>query len=182
MAIVLLLAVMLVIAAMRVFLPVGARVPGRPLGDVSLSWRERLLLQRTNMYLFGAVVLLGAASGALTGPLELVALLAAFAILTIPVRYRFTSEGIARNNVVFRAWSDFAGYREERSALVLEAVAGQRDFRLHVTGAHREAARRAVARLLSQHSHRRPRSPVAASPRTPRRSRLQGVGGNESCT
>ncbi len=169
MAIVALLAVMLAIAAMRVFLPIGTRIPGRPLGEVTLSWRERLLLQRTNMYLFGAVVLLGAVSGALTGPLELVALLAAFAILTIPARYRFTSEGIALNNVVFRAWSDFSGFREERSALVLEAVEGQREFRLHVAGAHRDAARRAVARVLGEHvgAHvrRRPRPAVPAARR-----------------
>lgn len=169
MAVVLLLAIMLAIAAMRVFLPLGTRVEGRPLGEVTLSWRERLLLQRTNMYLFGAVVLLGAASGALTGPLEIVALLAAFAILTIPVRYRFTAQGIALNNVVFRAWSNFSGYHEERLALVLEAVEGQRDMRLHVIGAHRDAARRALASILnqpgqrSQRSHRRPSLPVGAS-------------------
>lgn len=162
MPLVLLLTVMLSITAMRVFIPIPAKVEGKELGRITLSFRERLLMQRTNVYLVGAVVLLGAITGMLTGPLETVALLAMFAILTIPARYRFTSEGVALNNVVFRRWSEFSGYREERSRIVLEAKEG-RDFRLIVTGTNSEAAKKALSRLL----------PQATPAKTPRGRRIE---------
>jgi hypothetical protein len=149
MAVVILLALMLAIAAMRVYLPSGAKVEGKPLGVITLSFRERLLVQRTNLYLIGIVVLIGVLGGFLTGPLEMVALLATFAVLLIPVRYRITSQGIALNNVVFRSWTDFRGYREERGSVVLDAVEGQRKFRIHVLGAHRDAALKATGQFLA---------------------------------
>jgi len=149
MPVMLLLVLMLSMTAMRVFMPIGAKVEGKPFGVITLSFRERLLLQRTNVYLVGAVILLGAVTGMLTGPLETIALLAMFAILTIPARYRFTSQGVALNHVVFRDWSEFSGYREERSRLVLEAKEG-RDFRIVVTGTNSEAAKKALGRLLPQ--------------------------------
>ncbi len=150
MAVVLLLALMLGIAAMRVYLPMGAKIEGKPLGVITLTFRERMLLQRTNLYMIGAVVLLGAVSGFLSGPLEMVALLATFVILMIPVRYRLTSQGIALNNVVFRSWTDFRGYREERASIVLDAVEGQRRFRLHLLGANRNVAVKALSRILAR--------------------------------
>jgi uncharacterized membrane protein len=150
MAVVLLLALMIAIAAMRVFVPMGAKIEGKPVGVITLSFRERMLLQRTNLYLIGAVILLGALSGFLTGPLEMVALLATFAVLTIPARYRFTSQGIALNNVVFRSWTDFRGYREERGSIVLDAVEGQRKFRMPVVGANRDAAVKALSRIMAR--------------------------------
>jgi hypothetical protein len=156
MAVVILLALMLAIAAMRVYLPYGAKVEGKPLGVITLSFRERLLVQRTNLYLIGIVVLIGVLGGFLTGPLEMVALLATFAVLLIPVRYRITSQGIALNNVVFRSWTDFRGYREERGSVVLDAVEGQRKFRIHVLGAHRDAALKATGRFLARSTEQKP--------------------------
>ena len=150
MLVILLLALMLAITAMRVYLPMGAKLEGKPLGVITLSFRERMLLQRTNLYLIGVVVLLGAVSGFLTGVLEMVALLAEFAVLMIPARYRLTSQGIALNNDVFRSWIDFRGYDEERGSVVLDAVEGQRSFRMHVTGAHRDAAVKALSRILAR--------------------------------
>ncbi len=149
MAVILLLAGMLIVAVLRVHAPFGTRAEGRPLGSITLSFRERMLLQRTNLYLIGGVILITVAGGLLRGPLELIAFAAVFGVLLIPARYTLTSDGIALNQVVFRRWSDFTGFREARGAIVLEAVEGQRDFRLHVTGAHREAARRALARIVS---------------------------------
>ncbi|HZP58510.1 MAG TPA: hypothetical protein VFC53_13320 [Dehalococcoidia bacterium] len=157
MPLILLLALMLSMTAMRVFMPIGAKVEGKPFAEIALTLRERLLLQRTNMYLVGAVILLGALTGMLTGPLETVAVLAMFAILTIPARYRFTSQGVALNNVVFRRWSEFSGYREERARLVLEAKE-ERDFRIVVTGTNAEAAKKALSGLL-------PKSTRAKTPR-----------------
>lgn len=146
----LLLTAMFGIAILRVYLPMPTKVEGKVLGRITLTFRERMLVQRTNFYLIGAVILMGAVGGFISGPIEMVVILATLGLLLIPARYTITSQGIALNNVVFRSWTDFTGFREERMSLVLEAVEGQRDFRLHVLGSNRDAARQAVQRLLSK--------------------------------
>ncbi len=149
MPVVMLLVIMLIIAVLRVNMPFGATLEGKPLGQITLSFRERMLLQRTNLYLIAGVILISTVAGFLGGPLELVAILATVGVLTIPARYKLTSQGIGLNNVVFRSWTDFTGYREERGGLVLLAVEGQRNFRLHVTGSNRAIAVKALSRLLA---------------------------------
>jgi hypothetical protein len=137
------------IALLRVYLPIPAKIEGKPFGTLTLAIPEKVLLQRLNLYVIAGVVVLGAVGGFITGPLEFVAIVATFALLLIPAKYTFTSRGIAFNNVVFRSWTDFSGYRFERTGLVLEGAEGQRAFRLHVVGAHRDAAVRAVSRYLA---------------------------------
>ncbi len=67
----------------------------------------------------------------------------------IPAKYTLTSEGIALNTVVFRSWTDFSGYREERGSIVLEGIEAKRDFRLHVLAPNSGIAVKALSRLLS---------------------------------
>jgi len=153
---------MLIIAVVRVHAPFGQKAEGASIGRITLSMRERMLLQRTNMYLIGGVILLTAIGGFLGGPLEMVAIVAAIAVMTIPVRYTLTSQGIAMNNVVFRSWTDFTGYREERSGLVLLGVTGQRNFRVHVLGENRAIAVKALTRLLPATGERKPGGARAA--------------------
>lgn len=147
MAIILLLTGMFIIAVMRVYLPLGTKAEGKQVRVLQLSFRERVLVQRTNLYLLAAVILIGAVGGFLRGPLQMVAIVGTFALLMIPVRYTLTTKGIAVNNVVFRGWSDFTGFREERTSIVLEAVEGQRSFRIHVLGGNRDDLKRALVRL-----------------------------------
>ena len=163
MAVLMLLVAMLIIAVIRVHAPFGQPSEGKPLGRITLSFPERALLQRTNMYLIGIVILISAVGGLLAGPLELVAIVATVAVLTIPVRYTLTTQGIALNNVVFRSWTEFTGYREERGGIVLLGAPGQRNFRLHVVGANRATARQAVARVLATSGGRQPGGARAAS-------------------
>jgi len=160
---VMLLVAMLIIAVVRVHAPFGQKAEGKPLGRITLSIRERMLLQRTNTYLIGAVILVCAVGGFLGGPLEIIAIIATVAVLTIPVRYTLTSQGIAMNNVVFRSWTDFTGYRDERAGIVLLGAAGQRDFRLHVIGANRVTAVKAIPRLLPASGEPKPGGARAAS-------------------
>ena len=162
MAAVMLVVAMLIVAVIRVHAPFGQKAEGTPIGRITLSMRERMLVQRTNMYLLGIVILLTAVGGFLGGPLELVAIVAALAVISIPVRYTLTSRGIAMNNVVFRSWTDFTGYREERSGLVLLGVTGQRNFRVHVLGANRVIAVKALTRLLPAAGERKPGGARAA--------------------
>ncbi len=149
MIVLLLLVPMFIIAFMRVNMPFGAKVEGKLLGQITLGLRERMLLQRTNLYLIGGMILILVVAGVLGGPLELIAFVAVLGLLLVPAKYTITSEGIGLNTVVFRSWTDFSGYREERGSIVLEGAEGQRNFRLHVTGANRGAAMKALSRLLA---------------------------------
>src|ERR1700710_2544214 len=98
----LLCGMMLILTLMRIAVPIGQPVAGNLLGVVPLRFRERIRLQRTNVYLLGVMLLLGTLGGWMHTPINLIVVLATFVIDSIPVQYTFTTEGVARNRVVFR--------------------------------------------------------------------------------
>ena len=75
---------MLIFMVMRVGLPIGSKAEGQKVGEISLSFRERLIYHRTNVYAIGAVLLLMALAGKVTSPIEMVVILGTFAIVTLP--------------------------------------------------------------------------------------------------
>jgi len=141
----LLCGMMLIIALMRVTVPIGQPMSGTALGSVSLGFRERLRLQRVNVYLIGIVLILGTVGGWLRAPLNLIVILAIYVIVSIPVQYSFTTEGVGRNRVVFRRWTEFAGVREETGRFVLLGTDGATDFPLLLAPNQHEAAKRLLA-------------------------------------
>jgi hypothetical protein len=160
MAIVLLFALMLGMMLMRVMLPIGAKVEGREVRQIVLTFRERVLMQRKNVYAIGAVLLLTAAGGLMSPVGELFVILATFGILTIPVRLRVMTSGLAVNNVVYRPMADFDAVEQTTRGLRFVAVSGMRNLDIPLLGAHREEALRVI---------HLPRAPRAAS--TPRATR-----------
>src|SRR5713226_498544 len=92
----------------RIGLPFGIPASGKPVASVTLSFRERLVMHRTNMYALGALLILAALGKWFSFPVELACILLALALVNLPVRYYFTSEGIACNNVLFRRWNEFS--------------------------------------------------------------------------
>src|SRR4051812_41572595 len=108
---------MLIVMLLRVALPIGVRVPGTPVGRISLTLTERVRLQRTNVYAIGAVLLLCAATQAIPLAVELFVVVGVFAILAIPARYTLTTEGIAFNRTVFRPWSEFEGFESTNAGV-----------------------------------------------------------------
>ena len=141
----LLCGMMLIVTLMRVAVPVGQRVTGDLLGTVPLGYRERLRLQRTNIYLLGVALLLGTLGGWMRAPINLIVVLAAFVIVSIPVQYTLTTEGIARNRVVFRRWEEFARYDERRGSVLLVGRDGAANFSLLLADAQHAAALRLLA-------------------------------------
>ncbi|WP_322802420.1 hypothetical protein [Thermoflexus sp.] len=106
----------------RAWLPVGVAAPGRLLLEVPLGWRERWRWHRKNLYALAILILLGALGGWL--PLLGQGMIAGFALLVLllPLRYRFTEEGVALNNVFFRRWEEFRAYRAEPWGIRLEGA------------------------------------------------------------
>jgi hypothetical protein len=152
---VLLLSLMLIIMLMRIVLPIGAKIAGKTSRELRLSFQERVLLQRINIYAIGMVLLLTIIGGGLSRGWELLVLCAVVLLLLMRVRYIFTNEGIALNNVVYRSWGDFSGYEIRRRGIRLLPQPGLRPFDLNVTGKHREQA----LALVRAHLHEAPAVP-----------------------
>ncbi|MGE3075603.1 MAG: ammonium transporter [Dehalococcoidia bacterium] len=136
--------------------------PGAHRGTISLSFAERLRYHRTFIYPTAAMILLGAATGILKPGIELVLMGVVVGIVSLPVRYHFTSSGVALGRVLFRPYSEFSGVRNDKTGLRLVAKDGNRDFVVRVRGAALTEASRLVGRNLASR----------ASPATSRPSRL----------
>ncbi|MGI8856944.1 MAG: hypothetical protein ACR2JW_14450 [Thermomicrobiales bacterium] len=130
----LLCGMMLILTLMRIAVPIGQPVTGDLLGVMPLRFRERIRLQRTNVYLLGVVLLLGTLGGWIRTPINLIVVLATFVIVSIPVQYTFTTEGVARNRVVFRRWDEFDAIADERGRILLRGIAGAANFPLLLAG------------------------------------------------
>src|SRR5436305_2805169 len=97
----------LILMLVRIGLPLGIKSEGKVVATVTLTYREKLLLHRTNLYALGALLVLSAIGKWFPTTVELVIILAALVLVNLPVRYQFTTLGIACINVLFRKWKDF---------------------------------------------------------------------------
>jgi Amt family ammonium transporter len=123
----------------RIGLPFGIRAEGKKVASVALTFRERLLMHRTNMYALGALLLLSALGKWFSLPVEVALILVALAIVNMPMRYQFTSEGIACNNVLFRRWNEFAYVSIHGAKVTLMPRSGHAPLRLIVQASrHKE--------------------------------------------
>src|SRR5436305_3959255 len=109
-----------ILMLVRIGVPFGIKSEGRVVATVTLTYREKLLLHRTNLYALGALLALSAIGNWFPTTVELVIIFAALALVNLPVRYQFTTLGIACNNVLFRKWKEFeyARYRGAKLTLV----------------------------------------------------------------
>jgi len=138
----------------RAWLPVGVAVPGRLLLEVPMGWRERWRWHRRSFYALAALMLLGAIGGWLPPVLQGAMALFAAAIFWIPIRYRLTTEGVAVNNVLFRRWEEFEGYRMEPWGIRLVGRGIGGSLRLYLPSPLRERTRAVVAGCLRRSSRR----------------------------
>jgi hypothetical protein len=159
---------MLIVMLIRVLPPIGVRIEGKPVGRVTLGFRERVHLHRTNVYAIGAVLLLVSLTGGMPLLGELAVIAGVLAILAIPTRYVLTDEGIALNRTVFRRWTDFAGFRMDSSGLCLEPADGKsRGFRVMLNPDKAREFSRALRKFVSAV----PSDAEDAPPRSKRRGR-----------
>ena len=175
----LLCGMMLILTLMRIAVPIGQPVAGNLLGIVPLRFRERIRLQRTNVYLLGVMLLLGTLGGWIRTPINLIVVLATFVIVSIPVQYTFTTEGIARNRVVFRHWDEFDTIADERGRILLHGIAGAANFPLLLADDQHEMVNDLLAQTplgMPKASARLHHSPHAQTRQTQRPASRYGVG------
>ena len=145
----------LVIALGRVTAWRAAHVEGTPVGEVSLTFFERLRYHRGAIYSIGGLVLLGSLTGMLSWPLELAIIAATAALISRPVRYKFTTQGMALGRVLFRPWSEFAGYRASKKGVVLIGKTGNGGFLFRTAGKRGDEITKLVARRLPSVSEKK---------------------------
>jgi hypothetical protein len=148
MAALLLVVLSLLLMLSRVTAPFGQKIEGRETDAIVLGFRERMLYHRSGLYAFGVILLLLAVARLLSTPMQLLAVAGCYAVLMVPIRYRFTNEGIGVNGVVFRRWREFASIEEDGRSLTLTGSSGTRAFTLRVSGRHREEALRLLRRFV----------------------------------
>jgi hypothetical protein len=149
MPVVILFAGMLGLMFMRVHLPfAGSKARGRVLKTVDLSFPERVIMQRVNIYAIAGVLLMTTITGLLNTEIEFIVVAVSMIILAFPVRAIITSEGIGINNVVFRPWSDFTGFSVERRRIQLVGTEGTRPLNIPLLGGNQKAAVPTLRRFL----------------------------------
>ena len=132
----------------RAWLPIGVAAPGRLLLEVPLGWRERWRWHRRNFYALTALLVLGALGGWLPFPLSAMIVICVPGIMFIPLRYRFTEEGVALNNVFFRRWEEFHQYRMEPWGIRLMGAGRMDSVCLYLPAGIRGHVRSVVDRRL----------------------------------
>ena len=150
MAFIFLFGSMLIVMLLRIAPPIGVRLEGEPIGKVTLGMRERVRLQRTNIYAIGAVLLVASFAGDMPLIVELAVMVGVLAILAIPVRYVFTARGIALNRTVFRHWSEFRDLEVDGSGIKLVPVEGVRPFRLVLSRDKAPLVARSLSELMAE--------------------------------
>jgi hypothetical protein len=153
---------MLIVMATRVAPPLGVRIEGDPIGRITLGMRERVRLQRTNIYAIGLVLLLVTATSSLPLIAELAVIVGVLAILAIPTRYVLTTEGIALNRTVFRRWSEFEAFEVDAGGIKFVPRSGLRGFRIVTTAAKSQEISRTLRRFLTVVQAERRRAEASA--------------------
>ncbi|MEO6397128.1 MAG: ammonium transporter [Tepidiformaceae bacterium] len=138
----------LVIALGRVTSVRAARLEGTPTGELLLSFRERLQYHRSTVYAVGGLMLLGAVTGYISAGIELMIAAASLALVQMPIRYRFTTQGVALGRLLFRPYSEFLGYRASSKGVALVGKSGNGSFWIRATGSRQDAAVKQLTKRL----------------------------------
>ena len=109
---------------LSVRLPFGVALDGSPIKQISLTFRERLLFRRRNLYFLGVILLLSAVGQWFPTNAELGLILLGLSINLLPTRYHFTTAGVACNNTTFRRWKEFTSVEIKGARLTFTPRAG----------------------------------------------------------
>ena len=94
--------------------------PGKALKKLPMGLPSRFRLHRSSLL----ALLTGIVFGVITGwlPLSFAGIVGAIALITIllPMRYTFTTKGVAVGDGIFYPWSDFSGFVAKGSILKLD--------------------------------------------------------------
>jgi hypothetical protein len=134
----------------RVVSPRGEHTQGKHLQTFTLTYRERLALQRLNLCALGIILFAGSVGHWIHLPFEILAIVAAYGILMVPVRYQLTTQGVAINRVVFRPWQEFAESKVTDKNIVLVGKPGNGHFTIWIGARHQADIRPLLRRFVQE--------------------------------
>ena len=158
----LLIGCLFILMFVRIGLPFGIRAEGTSVAKVALTFREKLLLHRTNVYSLGAILILSAIGNWFPTTVEIALILLALSIINLPVRYHFTTQGLACNNVLFRQWKDFEYVRLRGARLTLIPREGFAPLSLVVSPSHQQTVLPYFQRFLEVRKDTSPFQPLTS--------------------
>ena len=124
--------------------------PGKVLKTVPMGWQARVQVHRSTLLALGFVLVFGTTTGWL--PTSLAFMIGAFSLvmLLIPMRYTFTSQGVAIGEAMFRAWDEFTGIRTLSNRVELQHPQWIGRLTLFVDPGQLESVTEKVSRKLSK--------------------------------
>jgi hypothetical protein len=95
-------------------------VPGKTLNSIPMGLPSRFLLHRSTLFALLTGIVFGLIAGWL--PLSMAGIIGVVAIITLllPMRYTFTTKGVAVGEGIFYPWKDFSGFIAKGSSLKLD--------------------------------------------------------------
>jgi len=116
--------IMIALLLMNMFAKARPKVkqpaPGKPLKTYPMGLLSRFQLHRSSLFALLTGIVFGIATGWLS--LSTAGIVSVFAIIAflLPMRYTFTTKGIALGDGMFYPWSDFSGFVAKGSSLKLD--------------------------------------------------------------
>lgn len=92
---------------------------GKPLQTIPVSFFSRILTHRSALMALLTGSALATFAGWLTPNVTFMVATFAVMILFMPMRYTFTTQGVAVGNAIFRSWDEFSGFKAGKSTLEL---------------------------------------------------------------
>ncbi|GAB4580866.1 MAG: hypothetical protein Fur0022_36100 [Anaerolineales bacterium] len=90
---------------------VKVQPPGKVIKTIPMGWWARVQVHRSTLWALGFVLVFGTVTGWLAASLAFMIGVFSLVMLLIPMRYTFTSQGVAVGEAMFRAWDEFTGIR-----------------------------------------------------------------------
>jgi hypothetical protein len=109
---------MVMLAQARPWRPV--KISGKVLQVAPMKLIQRLKFYRSILLALAMGLFLGRASGLLSDTLVAMSACFTLAIVCLPLKYTFTTQGVAVGSAIFRPWSEFTGIHLKAEQIVLD--------------------------------------------------------------
>lgn len=95
-------------------------IPGRVIETQPIRLMQRVMFHRSSLLALGMGILIGRVSGWLPASIAIYTAALALAILLVPMRYIFTTQGVAVGQAIFRPWKEFSSIQKKPNQIILE--------------------------------------------------------------
>jgi len=110
-------------------------IPGKSIKQLPMNLWARVQVQRSALLAIAFGIGFGVVAGWLPGNAAFMLGAMVGVVLMMPMKYTFTTEGLALGGGVFYGWGEFSGVRKDQTRVLLEAPKVLRSMTLYVNPA-----------------------------------------------